>query len=580
MMEFKNHPFLFIIINFFFFIFFIFSSISSYQIQSFPLPPKINGGKWVLLKQSIGISAMHMQVLNNNKVVIFDRTDFGASNLSLPFGVCRFDSNDVALTTDCTAHSLIYDISYNSISPLMVQTDTWCSSGSVISNGTLVQTGGYNDGDRVIRIISPCQQQQQQNQNCDWIEVPEYLSVRRWYSSNQILPDDRIIIVGGRRAFSYEFFPRKQQQPGTGNSSYYLGFLEETRDHYDENNLYPFLHLLPDGNLFIFANRRSILFDYTGNRVLQEYPMIPGDDKRNYPSTGSSVLLPIRLSGSNSSSSGNHLPEAEIMVCGGAPPGAYAQAQHGNYVGASKTCGRIKVTDPKPEWIIEEMPMTRVMSDILILPTGDLIIINGAHNGTAGWESAVNPVLHPVLYLVNEPDPDQRFKVLNPSPIPRLYHSSAVLLPDGRILVGGSNPHRLYNFTDVTYPTELSLEAYSPPYLSDQYSNLRPRVISVGPTGSSLIYQGMFTVTLYLPFYPEKDLSVTLLSPSFTTHSFAMNQRMLVLKVVSLLQLSTTVYQLSVIGPPTPKIAPRGYYMLFVVHDLIPSEGVWLKMEG
>ncbi|KAI3840645.1 hypothetical protein MKX03_004657 [Papaver bracteatum] len=454
---------------------------------------------------------MHMQVLNNNKVVIFDRTDFG----------------------DLT-------------------TDTWCSSGSVIPNETLIQSGGCSQ-----ESSSRQQQQQQQNQNCDSIQVPEYLSVRRWYSSNQILPDDRIIIVGGRRAFSYEFFPRKQQQPSTGNSSYYLGFLEETRDHYDENNLYPFLHLLPDGNLFIFANRHSILFDYTGNRVLKEYLMIPGDDKRNYPSTGSSVLLPIRLSGSNSSSAGNRLPEAEIMVCGGAPPGAYAQAQHGNYVEASNTCGRIKVTDPKPEWIIEEMPMTRVMSDILIPPTGDLIIVNGAHNGTAGWESAVNP----------------RFKVLNPSPIRRLYHSSAALLPDGRILFGGSNPHRLYNFTDVTYPTELSLEAYSPPYLSDQYSNLRRRIISVEPTGSSLIYQGMFTVTLYLPFYPEKDLSVTLLSPSFTTHSFAMSQRILVLKVVSLLQLSTTVYRSSVIGPPTPKIAPRGYYMLFVVLDLTP-EGV------
>lgn len=48
-------------------------------------------GKWILLHKSIGISAMHMQLLHNNKVVIFDRTDFGSSNLSLPQGQCRYD---------------------------------------------------------------------------------------------------------------------------------------------------------------------------------------------------------------------------------------------------------------------------------------------------------------------------------------------------------------------------------------------------------------------------------------------------------------------------------------------------------
>ncbi|OVA00311.1 Glyoxal oxidase [Macleaya cordata] len=567
--------------NPFFFFFFLLLPILSLLFLSLELQenqvsasPTSGGGEWVLLHQSIGISAMHMQLLHNNKVVMFDRTDFGPSNLSLPFGTCRFDPNDVALQTDCTAHSLIYDVSSNNIRPLMVQTDTWCSSGSVIPNGTLVQTGGYNDGDRVVRTFAPCPD----FDRCDWIELPEYLSVRRWYSSNQILPDGRIIIVGGRRVFNYEFFPRNPIIDSKNSSSplnYYLRFLEETKDSYDENNLYPFLHLLPDGNLFIFANKRSILFDYVGNRVLKEFPEIPGSDKRNYPSTGSSVLLPIQLSNLN----GTELPAAEVMVCGGAPAGAFYQAQHGIFIGASKTCGRLKVTDPEPVWVMEEMPMARVMPDMLLLATGDVIILNGAANGTAGWESAANPVLHPVLYRTYESDPTRRFEILNPSSIPRLYHSAAVLLADGRILVGGSNPHRLYNFTDVTFPTELSLEAFSPPYLANKQSFLRPRIISVGPTGNSLQYRQIFTVTFSLSMYPEHDISVTLLSPSFTTHSFAMNQRLVVLRVVNLLPMSTTGYQLSVIGPTTAAIAPPGYYLLFLVHESVPSKGVWLKIE-
>lgn len=510
---------------------------------------------------------MHMQLLHNNKIIIFDRTDFGPSNLSLPSNHCRNDPNDVALKIDCTAHSLLYDISSNTIRPLVIQTDTWCSSGSVLPNGTLVQTGGYNDGERVVRTLSPCD-----DDICDWIELPSYLTVRRWYASNQILPDGRIIIVGGRRVFNYEFYPRNLLTQ-TSLSNYKLVFLQETRDFYDENNLYPFLHLLPDGNLFIFANTRSILFDYNGNRVLKEYPVLPGEDKRNYPSTGSSVLLPVRVMDSQSPS-----PEAEVLVCGGAPPGAFYQALHGKFVGASRSCGRIKVTDPSPRWVMEEMPMSRVMSDMLLLPTGDVILVNGASNGTAGWECAENPVLEPVLYSTYESDPTRRFNLLSPSPTPRLYHSAAVLIPDGRILVGGSNPHVIYNFTNVLYPTDLSLEAYSPPYLSPEYTHLRPTVKSTSVM--NLTYRGVLTVMIYIPdFHEEEGVSVTLLAPSFSTHSYAMNQRLIVLNVVNLFQLDSSTYQVDVGGPVSPNIAPPGYYMMFVVHAGIPSDGVWVKVE-
>ena len=531
----------------------------------------VRGGHWVILRRSVGISAMHMQVMMNNKVVMFDRTDFGLSNISLPKGHCRFDPRDLALKVDCTAHSVLYDVASNSIRALTVQTDTWCSSGAVNPEGVLIQTGGFNDGYNKLRTFTPCSE----NDNCDWVELKESLTHSRWYSSNHILPDGRIIVVGGRNAFTYEFVPKNSN----GRQSYYLRFLRETRDSGpgEENNLYPFLHVLPDGNLFIFANKRSILLDYNRNRVIREYPVIPGDEKRNYPSTGSSVLLPLKLTGLGG---GTRLPEAEVMVCGGAFPGAFPLAGKKVFIEASRTCGRLRVTDPDPQWVMEVMPIPRVMSDMLILPTGNIIILNGARNGTAGWEDAANPVLTPVLYKPDEPEPSQRFHVLNPSNTPRMYHSSAVLLPDGRILVGGSNPHRFYDFKAYPYPTELSLDAYYPHYMDPDFISVRPSIISVEAVRNTMSYKDTFSVIFSLQVYrADRGISVKLVSPSFTTHSFAMNQRMLVLDVVSLQAVAPHAYKVRAYGPHSATVAPPGWYMLFIVHAGIPSVAVWVRVK-
>ncbi|KAK6139293.1 hypothetical protein DH2020_026971 [Rehmannia glutinosa] len=461
------------------------------------------------LHKSVGVSAMHMQLLHNNKVVIFDRTDFGPSRLILPTGKCRH--NDEAISEDCTAHSLLYDVASNTYRPLTVQTDVWCSSGAVTFDGTLIQTGGYHAGDHKIRLFTPCD-----DDLCDWVELSQNLTVQRCV--------------------------------------FYFPFLNETTDPKEENNLYPFLHLLPDGNLFVFANMRSVVLDYTKNKILKEFPKIPGE-KRTYPATGSSVMLPLRCGGEPSPP----LPTAEVMVCGGAKGGAYVKATKGLHVAASKSCGRLRVTDPDPNWVMEDMPMGRVMPDMLLLPSGDVIIINGAGKGTAGWESAVDPVLNPVLYCPEEPDPSKRFTVLNPTTIARMYHSAATLLPDGRILVGGSNPHVVYNFTGVRYPTELSLEAFSPPYLASEYSHLRPSILSVeGPTDGFISYGQQFSITFNLSLQkPGGEFTVTMCAPSFTTHSFAMNQRLLVLYIVGSQQLSAFAYKVTVCAPPTVNVAPR-----------------------
>ncbi|XP_020081367.1 aldehyde oxidase GLOX-like [Ananas comosus] len=210
-----------------------------------------------LLQRSIGVSAMHMQLLHTDHVIVFDRTDFGRSNLSLPRGICRHDPTERVLKVDCTAHSAEYDVVMNSFRPLMILTDTWCSSGAVAPNGTLIQTGGWSDGEQAIRLFTPCT-----DTRCDWSEDALGLSRRRWYASNQILPDGRVIVVGGGSQFNYELLSN-----GNSKNFFSLHFLQETSDP-EENNLYPFVHLNVDGKLFIFANNRAILFDYENQTVV------------------------------------------------------------------------------------------------------------------------------------------------------------------------------------------------------------------------------------------------------------------------------------------------------------------------
>eukprot|EP00249_Psilotum_nudum_P019344 c27205_g1_i1 orf=237-1910(+) len=515
----------------------------------------VSPGSWQLLVENGGISAMHMTLTRANTVIMFDRTDYGPSDIKLPGGTCRNDPNDLALKVDCYAHSIEFNLANNAIRPLEVLTDTWCSSGAFTSDGTLVSTGGYNDGGQAIRLFDACS-----NGACDWNELSTKMGATRWYASNQILPDNTIIVVGGRRSFSYEFVP------SSGQGAISFPFLTQTNVPNVENNLYPFIHLSSDSNLFIFANKDSILFNYKENTVVKTFPTLP-DGSRNYPSSGSSVMLPLSAS--------DNFQRVEIMICGGAPDESALQAsKNGIFQTAIQSCGRMVITDANPGWAMEDMPTARVMGDMLILPTGEILIINGAQQGTAGWGYARNPSFAPFLYRPTD-EPNNRFHVLSSTNIPRLYHSTANLLPDGRILVGGSNPNVGYSFSGVLYPTELRIEAYSPYYLDGTFDNQRPSLTSL--SSNTITYGSTFTAQFSVPSTPT-NVEFRLYAPPFTTHSYSMNQRQLILSSSAVTQLGGE-YTATITAPPGSVAAPAGYYLLFAVNSGIPSQAQWVQIS-
>jgi len=150
---------------------------------------------------------------------------------------------------------------------------------------------------------------------------------------------------------------------------------------------------------------------------------------------------------------------------------------------------------------------------------------------------------------------------------PRLYHSTALLLPDGRGLAAGGG-----RFNGVNEPTDqLSSETYSPPYLFNKANDqpaIRPTISSAPATAS---YGG--TIAVQTPDAAQIT-AVSLIRLGSVTHAFNQNQRLLQL----LFSIGSGV--LNVQAPSNAYLAPPGYYMLFILNaDGVPSVAAILKLQ-
>lgn len=386
------------------------------------------------------------------------------------------------------------------------------------------------------------------------------------YSTQATLADGGFIVVGGRDAFSYEYIPAE----GKSNAKPFLfEFLRQTTDP-EENNLYPFVFLSTDGNVFIFANSRSVLLSPKSNKIVREFPVLPGGH-RNYPASGMAALLPLRLS-----AEGQEMVNAEVMICGGsAHIDSYTKAEKNIFYTALQDCARMKITGNDSVWRRELMPTPRVMGDMMILPTGEALILNGAKRGASGWGFAREPNFAPVLYNPRAKK-GERFTELAPSNIPRMYHSVSAVLPDGKVLVGGSNTNNGYIY-DAMYPTELRIEKFSPPYLNPALAKKRP-VIQGMP--SAITYGGNVAVQIKLEGsqVQQQDLKVAMYCPAFTTHGVSMNQRLIDLGLKEV-KSNVGTHTIVAVAPPSNMIAPPGFYLFSVVYQGVPSVAKWVQIK-
>ncbi|KAG0561017.1 hypothetical protein KC19_9G031000 [Ceratodon purpureus] len=547
-------------------------------------------GAWRVVTKNAGITAMHAAVAPvTGNVVLLHQTNNGPSNMTFPDGRCKYYPDDRFLPKDCFVHSVIIDPNSGVVRPLFFQTDTQCSSGQFLRDGTLGQTGGDREGTQITRTLPfKCMYVNPTDKICDWVESSQKMAANtRWYATNQLLPDGRQIVVGGRGSPSYEFVPPYTVPP----PKYDMPFLNVTSfDGPDKtkngpNNIYPYVYLLPSsGYLYIFANRDSIIFDYKNNVVIRSFPQIPGNP-RNYPSGGSSVMLPLTWQNGFKN-------KVEVVVCGGATVTWVANNSMPQPY-CSVSCGRIEVTKAGSDWAMENMDIPRCMGDMVLLPDTNVLIINGAQRGWQGWDNAAEPAKNPILYNPTKPA-GQRFTTLDapPSGTPRMYHSTANLLTDGSVMVAGSNTNEFYKFTNNNkywpppgrfFPTELSVETFTPPY-----AGLGDRPVILSSNATTVKFNSVLQIVFWdnISQNPSTDTFLfTLNPPAFSTHSFSHGQRLVSLQALKITTTSGTqngkpgnMRTVDLQIPVYTTVLPPAYYMLWVVKNGNPSVScLWIQ---
>ncbi|KAF9451543.1 copper radical oxidase [Macrolepiota fuliginosa MF-IS2] len=563
-----------------------------------------------------GVSAMMMFVGNEEKVYILDKAEGNAQMIA-----------------GHPAWGSVWDMNTHQVDLMDVKSNVFCSSGMHLPNGSWVTFGGNSavgrggntqtnngvpvdwdpvyqdfDGAKAIRVLNPCNSTDNFNDpSCQWFDDATVLAMqrRRWYSAAEALQDGTIIIIGGfvnggyvNRNYpntdpefeggaadcTYEFYPPRPDPVQTFN------FLIKTSGL----NAYAHTFLMPSGKLFVQANVSTVLWDYNANAETP-LPDMPNGVVRVYPASGAVAMLPL-------TPANNYTPT--VLFCGGSdmPESAY-----GNYANpaidtwnypASKDCQRI-TPEPQdgsqPTYVADDnMLEGRTMGQFIILPDGKLLVVNGGLNGTAGYSQqtgqtplfglmpfgeslASGPVGTPAIY---DPDAPQGSRWSNQgfgtSNIARLYHSSAMLLPDTSVLIAGSNPNVDVN-TSTIFPTTYQAEIWYPPYFS---STTRPK-----PSGvpSTISYGGnAFDITVSADSYTglandaADKTKVVMIRGGFTTHAMNMGQRYLQLNNTYTVNQDSTITLHVAQAPPNPFIFQPGPAFLYVVINGIPSNGTYV----
>ncbi|CAK5270562.1 unnamed protein product [Mycena citricolor] len=463
-------------------------------------------------------------------------------------GTSEFDNSTGAYELDL---SLVdrFDLAWRE---MHVKSDVFCSGSVTLPDkaGRILNVGGWSlESTKGVRLYAPDGSPGVNGTN-DWEENFQELALQRqrWYPTAAVLANGSVLVIGGETGSNAAPQPNLEilPKPAGGDTVINLDWLART----DPWNLYPFVFVLPSGNLFVIYYNEARILEPVNFNTIKELPNLPASVNdftggRTYPLEGAAVLFP------------QHAPYTDpvrILTCGGSAPGAGI---------AIDNCVSIEPEAQNPTWLLERMPSQRVMTCMSPLPDGTFMIMNGAHQGFAGFGLGNDPNFQALLYDPTLP-PTQRISILNTTIVARMYHSEAILLPDARVLVSGSDPQT------PGMPEEMRIEAYYPPYLTQGFK--QPSYTINNDTDWAYGSTHKITVTLHQG--TTANMRISLVAAISSTHGNTMGSR----TIFPAFKCAGNVCTIT--APPNAFISPPGWHQLFVLDGPTPSHSTFVRIGG
>jgi galactose oxidase len=424
--------------------------------------------------------------------------------------------------------------------------DLFCAGHAWNSNGELLVAGGtshYPDvghheegilGGRLVYLWDPSA-----GPLGVWLRQPD-MEVDRWYPTVVLLDTGEMMIAGGTRSTvvqaynDYELLAPRPGPPGHArlvHSGRFPGPAAPAAPF----GLYPRIFQLATGEQFVSG--------MGGAAAKMNHAVAPGvwtytDSSlwlaRKY---GCAVLAPDRPGS----------PQRVWTI------GGEALDELGGSLGCVddvESCVPGAIGAPDWDWsALPPMGAARARANAVLLPDGSVFVVGGSSAGSGPNELAVKA---PEIF------DGRRWHTQLASDSPRTYHSAALLLPSGKVLVGGGDR------------ATRGYQVFVPAYVR---SPARPRLSSAP---QALSYASINPTPSVIQFAPlpagESVARVVLMAPGSVTHHFDASQRYLELELESVTGTSVTFR-----GPSQAARAPRGHYMLFLVTASgVPSVAHWV----
>ena len=379
--------------------------------------------------------------------------------------------------------------------------DLFCSGHSLLPDGRLLVAGGHNGADLIglrTTFIYDVAGGWTQGQ-----DMPN----GRWYPTNTTLASGEVLTISGTDTVGVPNLIPEVWQNGTWR---------ELTSASRNLALYPMMFAAPDGRVFMAGPEQGSLY-------------------LNTSGTGAWAAGPNSSFGFRDYGSAVMYDAGKILMMGGGLPTATAEVIDLN-AGAGAA------------WrSVAPMVVARRQLNATLMADGSVLVTGGTN--AAGFNAA--PTDSRVLTAERWDPVTEQWMSLAGMSHHRVYHSTAILLPDGRLLSAGSGQPAANGLTD-----DYTAEIFTPPYLYRLDGTLATRpTITDAPTEVS--YGQAFTVQTPAAATIARATWIRL---SSVTHAFNQNQRMNNLTVAA-----NGASSVLVTAPASPNLAPPGHYMLFLI---------------